>query len=101
MWSSYLCEVLVATLNSWQSRESLPHVEANDEGEDHRPSDEEEARLLTQALLDRRLLIERWLPGDDRPEILADRITWTPVAGGEAFELALEPFFAEVNGDNL
>jgi len=46
-------------------------------------------------------LIERWLPGDDRPEILTERITWTPVAGSEAFELALEPFFAEVNGDNL
>ena len=43
-------------------------------------------------------LIERWRPGDERPEILRQRIEWNPV-GTPPFALELPPFFATVNGE--
>jgi Uma2 family endonuclease len=46
-------------------------------------------------------LIERWQPGDARPEILSRSITWKPSEAGEAFELALPEFFAEAHGELL
>ena len=44
-------------------------------------------------------LVERWLPNDDRPEILLKTLTWQPASAEFVFELELEPFFARVLGD--
>ena len=41
-------------------------------------------------------IIERWRPGDDRPEILADVLEWAPAGSTEPLRLDLAPFFAEV-----
>ena len=41
-------------------------------------------------------LIERWRPGDERPEIILDELTWRPREDVEPFRLPLEPFFKEV-----
>ena len=43
-------------------------------------------------------LIERWRPGDERPEILRDRIEWNPAGSSSAFVLELPLFFAAVTG---
>jgi Mrp family chromosome partitioning ATPase/Uma2 family endonuclease len=43
-------------------------------------------------------LIERWLPGDERPSIHAERVEWQPVGVETPFVIALEPFFTEVLG---
>jgi Uma2 family endonuclease len=44
-------------------------------------------------------VIERWRPGDDRPEILHETITWLAPGATESFVLALDSFFATVVGD--
>ena len=41
-------------------------------------------------------LVERWRPGDDRPEILSETLTWQPSESAAPFELDLVAFFAEV-----
>jgi len=49
-------------------------------------------------------LVERWRPGDDRPEIpslrsgqaLSETLTWQPSESAAPFELDLAAFFAEV-----
>jgi len=49
-------------------------------------------------------LVERWRPGDDRPEIpslrsgqaLSETLTWQPSESASPFELDLTAFFAEV-----
>jgi Uma2 family endonuclease len=43
-------------------------------------------------------LLERWLPGADRPEIWSERFSWRPSDGVEVFELDLPMFFARVLG---
>ncbi|MGH7489143.1 MAG: Uma2 family endonuclease [bacterium] len=43
-------------------------------------------------------LIERWRPGDTRPEILTDRLTWRP-GSAAAFELDLQKYFVEVGSE--
>jgi Uma2 family endonuclease len=43
-------------------------------------------------------LIERWVPGDERPGIHADELAWQPAGASAPFVLALEPFFTEVLG---
>ena len=43
-------------------------------------------------------LVERWRPGDARPEILATRLGWQPRPDHEAFELDLERYFDTVHG---
>lgn len=43
-------------------------------------------------------LIERWLPGDERPSIHAERVEWTPAGADSPFVIELEPFFTEVLG---
>jgi Uma2 family endonuclease len=48
--------------------------------------------------LDARLL-ERWTPNDDRPEVLAQRLTWQLAGHPGAFAFELEPFFEEVLGE--
>jgi Uma2 family endonuclease len=41
-------------------------------------------------------LVERWRPGEERPEILSERLTWQPLESAAPFELDLSGFFAEV-----
>jgi Uma2 family endonuclease len=45
-------------------------------------------------------VVERWHPTDERPEILSDRVTWTPAAATEPFVLDLVAYFAEVFGES-
>ena len=44
-------------------------------------------------------LIERWLPGEDRPEILTVQLEWAPVGARTPFVLDLPDFFARVWGE--
>jgi len=41
-------------------------------------------------------LVERWRPGDERPEIISETLTWQPLESAAPFELDLAGFFAEV-----
>ncbi len=41
-------------------------------------------------------LVERWRPGDERPEILGETLTWQPSESAAPFDLDLAAFFAEV-----
>lgn len=43
-------------------------------------------------------LVERWLPGEDRPSLHADELVWQPAGASAPFVLALAPFFSEVLG---
>ena len=45
-------------------------------------------------------LIERWRPGDARPEVLAERLEWTPEGCEYPFVLDLEDFFRRVWPDD-
>jgi Uma2 family endonuclease len=45
-------------------------------------------------------LIERWTPGDERPEILRERIAWTDPIRGTELTIDLERYFADVWGDD-
>ncbi len=40
--------------------------------------------------------IERWRPGDERPEIASDGFVWHPANAGEPFTLSLPDFFRAV-----
>ncbi len=41
-------------------------------------------------------LIERWRMGDDRPEMLTERLEWNPAGASQPFLLDLAPFFARI-----
>jgi Uma2 family endonuclease len=41
-------------------------------------------------------LFERWKPGDERPELLAETLTWLPAGAATPFTLDLPPFFAAI-----
>jgi Uma2 family endonuclease len=41
-------------------------------------------------------LIERWRPGDDRPEPIEDTLTWQPDPSKPPLQMQLAEFFAEV-----
>jgi Uma2 family endonuclease len=41
-------------------------------------------------------LVERWRPGDERPEILSETLVWQVSESATPFELDLPAFFAEV-----
>ena len=41
-------------------------------------------------------LVERWRPGDERPEILSETLAWLVAEDAQPFELDLPAFFAEV-----
>ena len=41
-------------------------------------------------------VVERWRAGDERPEILADRLAWQPAADATPLELDLAEYFGEV-----
>lgn len=44
-------------------------------------------------------LVERWTPGDDRPEILTDRVVWCPQGAAQPLEIDLPPLFACAFGE--
>jgi Uma2 family endonuclease len=44
-------------------------------------------------------LVERWRPGDERPEVLADRLDWRPDAEGDTLELELPALYRKILGD--
>ena len=41
-------------------------------------------------------LIERWMPGDDRPELLTETLSWHPPGATTAFTLDLPAYFESV-----
>ncbi|HKN64831.1 MAG TPA: Uma2 family endonuclease [Gemmatimonadaceae bacterium] len=41
-------------------------------------------------------LIERWIPNDERPEIVVDTLVWHPAGASEPFLLELPGYFADV-----
>ena len=41
-------------------------------------------------------LIERWRPGQDRPEVVTDHLVWAPDPHQPAFEMNVAEFFADV-----
>ena len=41
-------------------------------------------------------LVERWIPNDDRPEIIVDTLVWQPAVASEPFTLELADYFADV-----
>jgi len=43
-------------------------------------------------------LFERWRPGDDRPEIVRERIEWNPAGASDVFTLDLPAYFARLVG---
>lgn len=43
-------------------------------------------------------VVERWLPGEDRPTIHADELQWQPQGTSTSFTIALDAFFTEVLG---
>jgi Uma2 family endonuclease len=44
-------------------------------------------------------VIERWRPDDERPEILAERITWQPEGTAEPLTIELPPLFDRIHGE--
>lgn len=44
-------------------------------------------------------LVERWCPGDDRPEVLTERLVWQPAPAIPPLEIDLVRFFGQVFGD--
>ncbi len=44
-------------------------------------------------------LVERWRPGDDRPEVLTASLRWHPDPATPPLEIDLPQFFAQVHGD--
>jgi len=42
-------------------------------------------------------VIERWVPGEDRPQILAERLEWAPPAASEPLMIDLERFFEKLS----
>ena len=46
-------------------------------------------------------LIERWRPGDERPEILRSTVEWRPADAATAFEVDLEQVFARAQTSPL
>jgi Uma2 family endonuclease len=45
--------------------------------------------------------VERWRPGDERPEVLTERLHWHPEAARSPLEIDLSAFFEQVLGETL
>ncbi len=43
--------------------------------------------------------VERWRPGDERPEVLSESITWSPAPGSEPLTIDLAALFARIHGE--
>lgn len=46
-------------------------------------------------------VIERWRPGDDRPEVLGETIEWHPTPVAEPLAIALPLLFGRIHGERL
>jgi Uma2 family endonuclease len=44
-------------------------------------------------------LVERWTPGDERPEILTERLLWQPAGAAQPLEIDLPPLFRRASGE--
>jgi len=44
-------------------------------------------------------VVERWHPGDERPEVLADSIEWRPATHADPLTIPLPPLFARIHGE--
>ena len=44
-------------------------------------------------------VVERWRPGDERAELLDERLEWHPTGAGEPLALDLVSYFARVHGE--
>jgi Uma2 family endonuclease len=44
-------------------------------------------------------LVERWRPGDERPEILTQRLEWQPAGARQSLAIDLPAFFAQARGE--
>jgi len=44
-------------------------------------------------------LVERWRPGDERPELLMERLSWRPDPARPGLEIELGVFFEAVLGE--
>jgi Uma2 family endonuclease len=107
-------DVFVVPRNEWRrmiregypARELLLAVEvlspsnARDDRVRKRPGYQRHVSEYWIADLEARL-IERWRPGDDRPEILTERLTWHPSGARVAMTLELPSFFARVFSDDV
>jgi Uma2 family endonuclease len=40
-------------------------------------------------------MVERWRPGDERPEVMAEALSWVPAAGGVPLVIDLPVLFVE------
>ena len=45
-------------------------------------------------------LVERWRPGDERPEILTDALEWRPEATDQPLVIDLSPFFNDIANEH-
>jgi len=44
-------------------------------------------------------LVERWRPGEERPEVITERLRWQPDPSTSPLEIDLPAFFTQVRGD--
>ena len=44
-------------------------------------------------------VVERWRPGDERPEVLGESIEWRPLPGADPLAIALPPLFSRIHGE--
>jgi Uma2 family endonuclease len=45
-------------------------------------------------------VVERWRRGEERPEIVNERLSWAPAGTGDPFTLELREFFAKVHAED-
>ena len=46
-------------------------------------------------------VVERWRPGDERPEVLGETIEWRPAPEVSPLTIELAPLFARIHGERL
>lgn len=44
-------------------------------------------------------VVERWRPGDERPEVLGETIEWRATPGAAPLTIALPPLFSRIHGE--
>jgi Uma2 family endonuclease len=104
-------DILVVPMPEWRRvlREGLPIRELILAVEVLSPSSSRHDRVRKRPLYQRHVpdywivdldarLVERWAPGDERPEIVTEHLSWHPAGAKAQFTLALPEFFAGVFG---
>ena len=46
-------------------------------------------------------VVERWRPGDERPEVLGDTLSWVAPGAASPLTIGLAPLFARIHGEAL